>query len=197
MFSLLYDNEKFLYTKEPGNGFQINDRCQDIRTQLLTDKNLTVEEQAKLFAESRLLHTKDIIEKLKQGYNVITDRYIISSFIYQGLILGFQEIFDLNEKTIKLLNDNKIKLNSIIFQISEETYEKRINNRDEEKDAMEDTEKTIILDRIDGFNRIENQSSLKNIDNNMTYTIDANGTDFDRVLLDALKCINQILKEEK
>ena len=43
--------------------------------------------------------------------------------------------------------------------------------------------------------RIKLFSSLKSDNSNKVYTIDANGTDFDRIYNDTIKCINNIIKD--
>lgn len=195
---VMYDNKKFIYTREPGDLLsENNNESEQIRKELLSNKNLSNREQAELFAKSRYLHTQKIIEKIKEGYIVITDRYLLSSVIYQGMTLGYEEVLNINKDVITLLNDNNISLQSIVFKITEQTYEERMSSRNEDKDAMEDIEKAMVLDRIESYNSIENGSELKYINNNNTVTIDVNGSDYDRILLDTLYHISRILKEEK
>lgn len=191
-----YIDKKFLYTREPGNLLSENNECEDIRNELLANKDLTEREQAELFAKARFLHTKEIIEKLKEGYNVITDRYLLSSLLYQGISLGFEEVYKMNKDSINLLNDNNIKLETIVFKINEETYNERISNRQEEKDALEDVELTKILDRISYYNVTTSNDELKYINNNKISIVDANGTDYGRMLIDTLYHFNRILEEE-
>lgn len=194
---VMYDNKKFLYTREPGNLLNDNNESETIRQEVLSNSNLTHKEQAELFAKARFLHTQQIIDKLKEGYVVITDRYLLSSVIYQGLTLGYEEVLNINKDVIELLNKNDIALENIVFQITEQTYEERMASRNEEKDAMEDIEKSMILDRIESYNSIEDGSELKCVNRNNTVTINANGSDYDRILLDTLIQIQRILKEEK
>ena len=99
-------------------------------------------------------------------------------------------VINYNKEAIDLLLLNQIQLHNIIFQINEETYKQRIANRKENKDAIENVNDSIILNRIKLF------SSLKSDNSNKVYTIDANGTDFDRIYNDTIKCINNIIKEE-
>lgn len=194
---VMYDNKKFLYTREPGNLLNDNNESEAIRKEVLSNSNLTHKEQAQLFAKARFLHTQQIIDKLKEGYIVITDRYLLSSVIYQGLTLGYEEVLNINKDVIELLNENDIALENIVFQITEQTYEERMASRNEEKDTMEDIEKSMILDRIESYNSIEDGSELKCVNRNNTVTINANGSDYDRILLDTLIQIQRILKEEK
>lgn len=189
---ILYDikDYPFIFTREPGNDLTNNKRCLEIRKDLLTNKDLTIQQQTLLLAEARLIHTKDIINAIYNGYNVITDRYLLSSIIYQGSSIGIDTVINYNKEAIDLLLLNQIQLHNIIFQINEETYKQRIANRKENKDAIENVDDSIILNRIKLF------SSLKSDNSNKVYTIDANGTDFDRIYNDTIKCINNIIKEE-
>lgn len=187
-------NEEFCFTREPGSKFGEDNEPEKIRTEVLTNPNLTVKEQAELFAKARYLHTLDIIKALKEGKNVITDRYLFSSIIYQGIHLGFEEVLRINEKTLQLLEDNNIKVNTIAFQISEETYNKRMNTR-ETMDALEDVNKREILDRIDYFNNIK-KYNIDSVLSDNVYTVDANKNISD-TYTNTLNIINEILKEEK
>ena len=166
---IIYSNETFLFTREPGNLLhgQYN-KSETIRERLLTDNTLTTDEQAKLFAESRYYHTIDIIKELNKGHNVITDRYLFSSIIYQGL-----------------------DINNLVLQISMETYEERMYKK--EKDAIEDVEYKKICDRILYHNTVK--SVNEDIGNHLgvVYTIDANKTPSD-VIIEALNHIHKIIR---
>lgn len=193
---VIYDNEKFLYTREPGNLLSKDNECEAIRKEVTSNKELTVREQTELFAKSRLIHTKDIIDKLKEGYNVITDRYLLSSLIYQGIVLGFEEVYDINKDVIKLLNDNDIKLETIVFKINKNTYNERMSNRQEEKDVLEDVQLSQVMDRIDYYNLTSSNIELNCVNKNDISVVNANGTDYGRMLIDTLNHINRILEEE-
>lgn len=189
---LIYPDETFLFTREPGNLLHGEfNKSETIRQQLLTDASLTAIEQAKLFAEARYYHTINIIKELEQGRHVITDRYLFSSIIYQGLELGFKEIIELNQESLKLLKDNNIKLNNIVLQISTDTYEKRMANKI--KDAMEDVEQNKIYDRIMYHNIVRNVNETLNNQLGEIYTIDANQPQ-STVTIEALNHINKIIR---
>lgn len=188
---ILYDINKcpFIFTKEPGNELTNNKRCLEIRQDLLTNKDLSIQQQALLLAESRLIHTKDIINAICNGYNVITDRYILSSIVYQGLSLGLETVINYNKEALDLLFLNQIQLHNIIFQINEETYKQRMANRtNKDIDAIEDVDSSIISNRIKLF------SSLKSDITNKVYTVDANGINFNRIYKTTLQHIQTIIK---
>ena len=67
---ILYDikDYPFIFTREPGNDLTNNKRCLEIRKDLLTNKDLTIQQQTLLLAEARLIHTKDIINAIYNGY---------------------------------------------------------------------------------------------------------------------------------
>ena len=189
---IIYPDDTFLFTREPGNLLygEFN-KSESIREKLLTDNTLTADEQAKLFAESRYYHTIEIIKELNKGNHVITDRYLFSSIIYQGLELGFSKILDYNKEILKLLKENNIDINNLVLQISIETYEERMSKKT--KDAMEDVEDRMIRDRILYHNIVKTVNEDLNNHLGTVYTIDANKTPSD-VVIEALNHIHKIIR---
>lgn len=191
LLPIIYPNEVCLFTREPGNLLgEKNNTSETIRKNILSDTSLSSEKQAKLFAESRYYHTLNIIKELDKGNHVLTDRYLFSSIIYQGLDLGFDKILDINQESLKLLKENNIDINNIVLQISLETYTKRMSIKI--KDALEDVDEQIV------FNRIMNHNIIATINNDLDqrlgniYTIDANKTQSD-VIIEALNHIHKII----
>lgn len=189
---IIYPDDTFLFTREPGNLLHGEfNKSESIREKLLTDNTLTADEQAKLFAESRYYHTIEIIKELNKGNHVITDRYLFSSIIYQGLELGFSKILDYNKETLKLLKENNIDINNLVLQISIETYEERMSKKT--KDAMEDVDDRMIRDRILYHNIVKTVNEDLNNHLGTVYTIDANKTPSD-VVIEALNHIHKIIR---
>lgn len=189
---IIYPDDTFLFTREPGNLLHGEfNKSESIREKLLTDNTLTANEQAKLFAESRYYHTIEIIKELNKGNHVITDRYLFSSIIYQGLELGFSKILDYNKETLKLLKENNIDINNLVLQISIETYEERMSKKT--KDAMEDVNDRMIRDRILYHNIVKTVNEDLNNHLGTVYTIDANKTPSD-VVIEALNHIHKIIR---
>lgn len=189
---IIYPDDTFLFTREPGNLLYGKfNKSESIRERLLTDNTLTADEQAKLFAESRYYHTIEIIKELNKGNHVITDRYLFSSIIYQGLELGFSKILDYNKETLKLLKENNIDINNLVLQISIETYEERMSKKT--KDAMEDVDDRMIRDRILYHNIVKTVNEDLNNHLGTVYTIDANKTPSD-VVIEALNHIHKIIR---
>lgn len=188
----IYPNETFLFTREPGNLLHCEyNKSETIRQKLLTDSSLSPQEQAKLFAQSRYYHIIDIIEELKKGNNVITDRFLFSSIIYQGLDLGFKEVLKLNSDVLDLLEKENVEINNIILQINYDIYENRIGNRNM-KDAMEDVEDKKIKERITYHNIVRRINEDLDFKLGNIYTIDATKTQAD-TCIEALNHINKII----
>lgn len=87
-----------IFTREPGG----SDIAEQIRHIILDAKNSSMDDmcEAFLYAASRIQHLHDIVKPaLKQGKTVFCDRYVHSSYVYQGLGrgLGLQNIVDLNK----------------------------------------------------------------------------------------------------
>ena len=92
---------KFLLTREPG-GTKISEKIRDI---LLDPKNKEMSPitEAYLYAASRAQHTREkIIPALREGKIVISDRYLDSSIIYQGVgrNIGIERVLDINKTAI-------------------------------------------------------------------------------------------------
>ena len=71
-----------------------------------------------------------------------------------------------------------------------------MSNRQEEKDALEDVELAKVLDRISYYNSATSWDELRYINNNKISIVNANGTDYGRMLIDTLYHFNRILEEE-
>ncbi len=87
-----------VFTREPGG----SDIAEQIRKIILDANNRDMDDlcEAFLYAASRIQHLKDIVKPaLAQGKVVICDRYVDSSYVYQGLGrgLGLDKIVRLNE----------------------------------------------------------------------------------------------------
>lgn len=95
-----WTGKRIVFTREPG-GFD-NFKAEKLRNFIL-ENEFDVITQTYLFAASRnehVVHT--IIPNLSTGKIVISDRYIDSSIVYQGIIggLGHQLILDINKTAL-------------------------------------------------------------------------------------------------
>ena len=127
----LIKNNNILYTREPGSYLpETQEYCESIRNTILNN-DLDPFQEARLFAESRYAHTKEMIKYINEGYNILCDRYIISSLAYQGYAqnLGKERIYELNRATIDLLEENNLSLYCLKFSLSERAWKERKEKR--------------------------------------------------------------------
>lgn len=125
---------------------------------LFSDTPLTVEEQILLFTADRLAHADQIQRFLDQGYTVITDRYLDSTYAYQGV----------HEKALLLIHQmqttlfqNLIPNITFLLDIDPEISLQRIQRKKDQFEALlflrevrkryqkiakENPERVIILD---------------------------------------------------
>ena len=87
-----------VFTREPGG----SDIAEQIRRILLDANNKAMDDmcEAFLYAASRIQHLKDIVKPaLEAGKVVFCDRFVHSSYVYQGIArdLGLNKIVKLNE----------------------------------------------------------------------------------------------------
>ena len=155
----LYKDHTVFFTREPGSFLPDSaEACEAIREQILFGDN-TLLEEAKLFAESRYLHTKEIIEILTKykDVTVISDRYIISSLAYQGYAqeLGKEKIYELNKASIDLLKDNDITIHCVKFVMPKEEWEHRRDKVKAVRDLDKIEEKDISKEVYEFFNNDE------------------------------------------
>ena len=126
---------KVVPTREPGG----NKIAEEIRNVILDKSNTNMDPrtEALLYAASRRQHlVEDIIPLLKNGTNVICDRYIDSSLAYQGYArrIGVKEVFDINMFAI----DYKLPDLTLLFNLSPEEGLARINkNKDREVNRLD------------------------------------------------------------
>lgn len=87
-----------IFTREPGG----SDIAEQIRKIILDAQNSSMDDmcEAFLYAAARIQHLHDIVKPaLAEGKVVFCDRYVHSSYVYQGLArgLGLKKIVDLND----------------------------------------------------------------------------------------------------
>ncbi len=113
---------KYIFTREPGaNGSEL---CEQIREIILQNRNenFSPYSEALLYAASRSQHCLNVIKpNLTEGKIVISDRFIDSSLVYQGVGrgIGMREVYKMNkfnkdlimpEKTILLMLEPEIAI---------------------------------------------------------------------------------------
>ncbi|MBS4959835.1 MAG: dTMP kinase [Clostridiales bacterium] len=149
-------------TREPG-GTQIGEKIRDL---ILDSSNtaMTNETEALLYAAARAQHVAEkIIPALKDGKVVICDRFIDSSFVYQGFArkLGVNFIQQINETALNRLQPEL----TLYFDLSPEVGIGRKKNM-QELDRME-RESAMFHQRVyDGYQKLaeEYPERIKKID---------------------------------
>lgn len=119
LMSFMGENKiKTILTREPGG----TDIGENIREILLNNNNnkMTAKTEALLYAAARAQHVEEkILPFVKDGYVVITDRYLYSSLAYQGYgrELGIDNVMEINKFAIGEMKPDLI----LFFDISPET----------------------------------------------------------------------------
>jgi dTMP kinase len=128
---LVQKGYKVHLTREPG-GSPVGI---DIRNVLLNGHDMLGMTEMLLFMASRYEHIhKVIIPKMKEGYVVISDRFVDSSFAYQAFGRGLENEFEILKNLVvgEFKPDYKIFLN-VDFDISQ----KRLALRTEKQDRLD------------------------------------------------------------
>lgn len=142
--------EKTMFTREPGGSGLST--CESIRKLLLNPKNtMTDLTEAYLYAASRAEHCQTIKEWMMNGHNVLCERFVYSSYIYQGIGkgLGTRKVMEINESALDELEPNMI----IYFKIDFETYKQR-KGLIKELDRLELNEENFFKRIIDGYDEL-------------------------------------------
>lgn len=116
-------NAKVMFTREPG-GTKLGDQIRNIL--LDKDSEISPIAEAYLYAASRAQHVIQIDKWLEEGYTVISDRFVYSSYVYQGIGrgLGVGTIFNINQEALHNLIPDRI----FYLQIDMQSYRTRKQN---------------------------------------------------------------------
>jgi dTMP kinase len=174
-----YDN--MIFTREPG-GYN-STISEKIRELLLDpDNHMSDITEAYLYAASRAEHCNNIQEWLSEGKSVITDRFVFSSYVYQGVArgLGVQKVIEINREAIENLRPSLIIYNRVNF----ETYLKRKGNI-ANLDRLEQNDEKFFRSIIDAYDNLMNS----NINGYNIRVVDANQP-IEKVHADILKILN-------
>lgn len=172
-----------LYTREPGGSF-ISEQIRDV---IVNKENINIsyKTEALLFAAARAQLMKDVIRPaLKKNKTIILDRFVDSSYVYQGYCrkLGIEKIKEINnfatgnwspDKTIVLDIDPEISLNRI-----HQNNKREINRLD--------------LETLE-FHKLvrEGYQKLAEIEKDRIILVDANQTQ-EKVFQDIINILKQI-----
>lgn len=142
----------YITTREPG-GIRIAEKIRDIILDV-SNKEMTPECEALLYAASRMQHLKEkVIPALDAGKVVLCDRFLDSSLAYQGYArgLGMEAILKANAFALDYLPSL-----TILIDLEPEIALKRLLNKDREskKDRL-DSEGIDFHKRVyDGYHEV-------------------------------------------
>jgi len=116
---------------------------------------------AKLFSVDRYEHVVSNIKPcIDKGEHVLIDRYILSSFAYQGLALPFDEIYYYNKDVIKLLMPDI----TIFIDTAPEICLDRINNTRACKELFDDKGTAARKKYFEAMDRLNEYANVLVID---------------------------------
>lgn len=155
-----------VFTREPGG----SDIAEQIRRIILDANNSEMDDlcEAFLYASSRIQHLKDIVKPaLEQGKVVFCDRFVHSSYVYQGLGrgLGLDKIVKLNEIAV----GEYMPEFTIFLDLSPENAFKRKGGADK-TDRMEAVDYAFHVKVYEGYKKLIAEAPDK------FEVIDASGT---------------------
>jgi len=159
---------KIVRTREPG-GIEISEQ---IRNVILDNKNTNMDgiTEALLFAAARRQHVVEKLEPLLKDDNiVISDRFVDSSLVYQGIVrgVGLDKVYDMN----KIAMGECIPDLTIVFDLPAEVGQQRISSNKEREVNRLDKEKIDFHKKIrEGYLTIASmyKDRIKVIDANRT-----------------------------
>jgi dTMP kinase len=161
---LLNRGHKVYSTFEPTNN-QIGKLIRDIlKGNAKADHRII----AGLFVADRLDHLLNeeygIVKKLEEGYTVITDRYLFSSYAYQGAHMNIDWVIQANAMSAEILRPD---VNIFIDVAPEESMQRLHANRDNiELFETLDNLKLVRSKYMEAFEKLKSVETIFSIDGN-------------------------------
>lgn len=120
--------DQIVFTREPGG---LADLITESLRLMILDHEHDPLTEAYLFAAARARHCHLIRGIMKEGKDVITDRFAYSSIYYQGSLrnLGAEKVYEINKAILKDVLDLDI---IIYLKVNPEVRAERLKGRDEE-----------------------------------------------------------------
>ena len=141
----LQKSSKIFRTKQPTNWYRQDSRFRHFISENLKQDRLIVEELALLAAADRIRHVNsEIMPKIEQGYIVLTDRYVFSSYSYM-MARGIKDLR-------WLMQINKFAPNpdlTFYIDVPAEVAIKRIQERDGK--ASKEEMNIRIMNQVRGY----------------------------------------------
>ncbi|MGX9340464.1 dTMP kinase [Mycoplasma sp. 3341] len=159
-----HPNIEVIYTREPGSS---NSREAELIRQMILDNknNFSPAVDALLFVTSRRLNLEKCIwPALQENKVVISDRYLHSSLIYQGVLgnLGIDDVRQLNKIALSLGSNKQVMPDLVIyFDLKPEQSLARITNNRQNLDRLEDHELDYYQKLYDGYHKLISQEPDK------------------------------------
>ena len=152
----LYNKFSSLFiTREPGG--TKNNLAEHLRT-LIVNKNqdyeVDAETEAMLLATSRINHVNfTLLPHLEKNALVIADRYVDSSYVYQGIgrRIGINKIYEIN----KLSTDKCVPDLTIILMLDPEIAMQRIDNSQRQKNRLDTEDISFYQDIYRGYRNLK------------------------------------------
>jgi dTMP kinase len=143
-------DKKTIFTREPGG--RGNKVTEEIRKILLNpENNMNPLTEAYLYAASRAEHVFHINEWLNDSFDVVCDRYVYSSYIYQGIArdLGVDTVQRINRVAMQNTYPNTI----IYFKMNIDTYlERKLQAKS--LDRLEQNDIEFFKKVIEGYDKL-------------------------------------------
>lgn len=178
---LIQEGHKVHTTFEPTNS-RIGTMIRDIFSHKMEGDHRTI---AGLFVADRLDHLLDsqngMLKMMKDGFNVISDRYYFSSYAYHGTHMSMDWVIDANAMSAALLRPDI----NIFIDVAPEVSMERIRQSRESIEMYETLEnlKAVRNKYMEAFEKLSGVEKVCMIDGNR---------DQATIAEDVLKCIERI-----
>lgn len=149
------------FFREPGGSLE----SEKIREAIMCSPDFTSIELAALFTTARsVLLRKEIIPALQDNYIVILDRYIATTYAYQGVGMRVDEI----EKITNTIIPHIIQPHYLFLEIPTNVSIKRLKARMEEVNVLDSFDESVVKERHFLYNRffIEGENTYTPINAN-------------------------------
>jgi len=156
----------YVVTREPGGTIF----AEKLRKLILSNKlNINNIEEILLLMAGRSNHINNVIlPNIKKGKIVISDRYVDSTFVYQGFVNNFG--ISKAKKLHKIFLNNFYPNYTFIFKISIKDIIQRLNKR-KIKNKYDKTDTKFHKKVINGYNKISKSKRYINIDATLSKNI--------------------------
>ena len=149
------------FFREPGGSLE----SEKIREAIMCSPDFTNIELVALLTTARsVLLRKEIIPALQDNYIVILDRYIATTYAYQGVGIRIDEI----EKISNTIIPHIIQPNYIFLEIPINVSIKRLKSRMDEVNVLDSFDESVVKERHFLYNRffIEGKNTYTSINAN-------------------------------